>query len=90
MAVEKYLDLFENVIAKQAELVGLDKALTQAKKAGLGVSPEGHIVSCVDNPHLVLLRLVRYFTEGNNLEALNQCMPLINEMEKLQEVLEKV
>ena len=89
MAVEVYLELFETVITKQAELVGQDKALTQAKKAGLGISPEGHVISCDDNPQLVLLRLIRYFTEGANLEALNQCMPLINELEKLQETIAK-
>ena len=90
MAVERYLELFEDVIARQAEVVGRDKALTQAKKAGLGVSPEGHITSCVDNPQLVLLRLIRHFTEDHNLEALNQCMPLINEIETLSANLEEV
>jgi hypothetical protein len=90
MAVERYLELFEDVIARQAELVGRDKALTQAKKAGLGVSPEGHIISCVDNPQLVLLRLIRHFTEDHNLEALSQCMPLINEIEILSANMEEV
>lgn len=82
--VEKYLFLFEDAIREQAKVVGEKTALEQARKAGLGVSPAGHIVSCVGNPALVLLRLVRNFTEGGNLEALARCTPLINELEKIQ------
>jgi len=89
MAVERYLKLFEDVISKQSKIIGWDKALSQAKKAGLSVSPDGHIVSCVGNPNLVLLRLIRYYTENHNLEALSMCMPLINELEKIQEEFEK-
>ncbi len=76
--MEKYLKLFEHAIKKQAELVGEETAFHQAKKAGLGVSSEGHIVSCMGNPQLVLLRLIRNFTEGANFPALVECMPLIN------------
>ncbi|MFH1374866.1 MAG: hypothetical protein ABII79_13855 [bacterium] len=76
--MEKYLKLFEQAIKKQAELVGEKAAFRQAKKAGLGVSPEGHIVSCTGNPQVVLLRLIRNFTEGANFPALVECMPLIN------------
>ena len=76
--MENYLRLFEQAIQKQAEVVGEETALEQAKKAGLGVSREGHIVSCAGNPQLVLLRLVKYFTAGGNLLALAECMPLIN------------
>ena len=90
MAVEKYLNLFENVINKQAEVVGKDKAISLAKKAGLSISPEGKIVSCVGNPQLVLLRLIRHFTKDQNFAALTHCMPLINELERLQEELEEV
>ena len=82
--LEKYLSLFEAAITEQAKLVGKATALEQARKAGLGVSQTGHIVSCVGNPTLVLLRLVKYFTEGGNLHALAKCMPLINEMERIQ------
>jgi hypothetical protein len=82
--METYLDLFEQAIKKQAELVGEETAYQQAKKAGLGVSPEGHIVSCTGNPQLVLLRLIKYFTAGGNLMALTQCVPLINEVLKSQ------
>ena len=62
--VERYLSLFEDAIREQAKVVGEKAALEQARKAGLGVSPAGHIVSCVGNPALVLLRLVRNFAEG--------------------------
>ena len=82
--VEKYLSLFEDAIKEQARVVGEKTALEQARKAGLGVSPTGHIVSCVGNPALVLLRLVKSFTEGGNLEALARCTPLINELERIQ------
>lgn len=78
--MEKYLKLFENAIKKQAELVGEETAFHQAKKAGLGVSPEGHIVSCTGNPQVVLLRLIKNFTEGANFPALVECMPLINHL----------
>ncbi len=85
MAYEGFLNLFEDAIQKQVDLVGKETAHEQAKKAGLGVSPDGHIVSCMGNPQLVLLRLIKFFTAGGNLQALVQCMPLINEMEKLAE-----
>ncbi|MBD3402478.1 hypothetical protein GF420_06260 [candidate division GN15 bacterium] len=83
---EQYLQLFEETIKKQAALIGREEALAQAKRAGLGVSKDGHIVSCVGNPALVLLRLVKYFTEGGNLEALAELTPLINEIEEIQEM----
>lgn len=76
--MEIYLKLFEQAITRQAEVVGIDRALSQAKKAGLGVSKAGHIVSIAGNPQLVLLRLIKYFTAGGNLRALEECTPLIN------------
>jgi len=78
--MEAYLNLFEEVIRSQADTVGLEVALAQAKKAGLGVSREGHIVSCAGNPQLVLLRLIRSFTEGGNVASLMACRPLIDEI----------
>jgi hypothetical protein len=83
---EQYLNLFEDAIQTQARVVGHRTALTQAKKAGLGVSKDGHIVSCVGNPAIVLIRLVKYFTEGGNLEALAELTPLIDEIEIIQEI----
>jgi hypothetical protein len=77
-AMEAYLKLFEHAVKKQAEIVGEEAALEQAKQAGLGVSPEGHIVSCTGHPQLVLLRLVKSFTAGGSLQALAMCTPLIN------------
>lgn len=78
--MEKFLVLFEKAIRKQAELVGEEIAFQQAKKAGLGVSADGHIISCTGHPQLVLLRLIKYFTAGGNLLALVECMALINEL----------
>ena len=80
--METYLNLFEQAIKKQAELVGEETAFRQAKKAGLGISKDGHIVSCAGNPQVVLLRLIRCFTEEANFPALMECMPLINEILK--------
>jgi hypothetical protein len=80
--METYLNLFEQAIKKQAELVGEETAFQQAKKAGLGISKDGHIVSCTGNPQVVLLRLIRYFTEGANFSTIMECMPLINEILK--------
>lgn len=81
--MENFLNLFEQAIRQQAEVVGKTKALEQAKKAGLGVSREGHIVSCSGNPQLVLMRLIKFFTAGGNLAALVECTPLINELLKM-------
>lgn len=78
--MENYLSLFEQAIRKQCELVGEEVALDQARMAGLGVSKEGHIVSCAGNPQLVLMRLIRFFTLGGNMTALSQCTPLIDEL----------
>lgn len=78
--IEKLLKSFEMAITEQAKLVGVETAHAQAKKAGLGVSSEGKIVSCSGNPTIVLLRLIKYFTEGGNIIALTKCTPLINEM----------
>jgi hypothetical protein len=71
---------FEEAINEQAKLVGVETAHAQAKKAGLGVSYDGKIVSCAGDPTLVLLRLIKHFTEGGNILALSKCTPLINEM----------
>lgn len=76
--MEAYLKMFEQAVRKQADLVGERIALDQAKMAGLGISGEGHIISCTGNPQLVLLRLIKCFTAGGNLRALNECTPLIN------------
>ena len=80
--MESYLHLFEQAIQKHAEIVGEEEALAQAKKAGLGISKEGQINSCVGNPQIVLLRLIKYFTAGGNILALVECTPLINELLK--------
>lgn len=87
--MESYLTLFEQAIEAQAQDVGYEKAREQAKKAGLTVSTEGHIVCCTGNPMVVLLRLVRTFTEGGNLAALNACAPLIAKLTELPTDLEK-
>jgi hypothetical protein len=86
--IERYLALFEEAVQQQIEVVGKEKALDQARRAGLGVSGKGHIVSCAGNPMLVLLRLIKCFTEDSNLQALTKCTPLIDEMENLRDRLE--
>ena len=78
--MEAFLKMFEQAVRKQAEVVGNQVALDQAKKAGLGISPEGHVISCTGNPQLVLLRLIKCFTAGGNLQALEECTPLINSL----------
>ena len=78
--METYLKLFEEAIKTQAKAVGEEQAFELAKKAGLGVSKDGHIVSCTGNPQLVLLRLVRHFTAGGNLESLVACTPLLDKV----------
>ncbi len=86
--METYLSLFEQAIRTQADMIGEKRALDQARKAGLGVSSAGHIVSCAGNPELVLLRLIRCFTEDGNLKALHACSPLIAKMTELSAELE--
>lgn len=87
--MESYLVLFERAIEAQATHVGSTKAREQAKKAGLTVSSDGHIVCCTGNPMVVLLRLVRNFTEDGNLQALAACAPLISKLTELPAEIEK-
>jgi hypothetical protein len=88
--MEKYLALFESAVNKQTELVGAEKARLQAKKAGLTVSKAGHIVACTGNPMIVLLKLIKSFTEDGSLSALDACSPLISKMIDIPAELEKV
>jgi hypothetical protein len=83
--MEQYLSLFEEAIRIQSTEVGETLALAQAKRAGLSVSPSGHIVACTGNPALVLLRLIKTFTEDGNLNALKAIAPLIEKMSELQD-----
>ncbi len=85
--METYLTLFENAIKKQSKAVGEKTALRHAKKAGLGVSKDGRIVSCVGNPQIVLLKLIKFFAQSGNIEALAEVTELINEIvgEELEE-----
>jgi len=88
--MEAFLKMFEQAVRKQAAVVGNQVALDQAKMAGLGISGEGHVISCTGNPQLVLLRLIKYFTAGGNLRALEECTPLINRLlENLSEAEQK-
>ena len=84
--METYLYLFEQVIQEQIRHLGKETALNQANKAGLIISGDGHIVSCTGNPQLVLLRLIRHYTDIGNLYAIEACKPLIDEMLNLSEV----
>ena len=88
--MEEYLTLFEDAIRVQGEMVGEEKAIAQAKKAGLTVSPAGHIVACTGNPKIVLLRLLKSFTEDGSLLALNASAPLIEKMARISDELEMV
>ncbi len=78
--METYLALFEKAIKKQSKAVGEKVALQQARKAGLGVSKDGRIVSCVGNPQVVLLKLIKFFASTGNIEALTEVTALINEI----------
>ncbi len=82
--MEKYLILFEEAIKIQVDTVGEQKAHAQAKKAGLTVSESGGIVSCTGNPTVVLLRLIKSFTEDGSLAALKACAPLIEKMSEIE------
>ncbi len=78
--METYLALFEKAIRKQADVAGEELALEHAKKAGLGVSKEGRIVSCVGNPQVVLLKLIKLFASTGTIGALSEVTALINEV----------
>ena len=78
--MKTYLNLFEQAIKRHAERVGREVAFSQAQKAGLKISDNGHIVSYTGNPQVVLLRLVRFFTEDGNLASLDVCETLIGEI----------
>ena len=88
-STEQFLELFEDAIGKQAEVVGWDRAIAKAKKAGLSVAKDGRIVSCVGNPAVVLLRLIKFFAEDGNASVLMHCSPLINEISSVQDLFEE-
>ncbi len=79
-AMKTYLNLFEQTIREQAKRVGQEVAFSQAKKAGLEVSEDGHIVSYTGHPHVVLLRLIQFFSEDDGQVALESCALLIKEL----------
>ena len=79
-AMKTYLNLFERAIKRHAERVGEEAAYAQARKAGLTISDDGHIVSYNGKPQVVLLRLVRFFTEDVNRASLDVCESLIDEI----------
>lgn len=85
---EHYLSLFEDAIAKHKKIVGEETALAQARQAGLSVSPDGHIVSCVGHPAVVLLRLIKVLAENSEMYTLAECLPLIDEMERITALVE--
>lgn len=87
-STEQFLELFEDAIGKQAEIVGWERAIAKAKKAGLSVAKDGRIVSCVGNPALVLLRLIKFFTEDGNPSVLMHCSLLISEVASMSEIFE--
>ena len=78
--MESYLELFDKAIKRQSALIGEKQALSLAKKAGLGISDDGHIVSCVGNPQIVLLKLIKQFATTGNIQALAELTDLINEV----------
>ena len=86
--METYLDLFEDCIQRQCKIIGKEAAHATARKAGLSVDPEGHIVSCIGNPIVVLLRLIRVFTAEGNFAALEQCTDLIDKFSEISDDLE--
>jgi hypothetical protein len=87
-STEQFLELFEEAITRQAEVVGWNKAIAKAKKAGLSVAKDGRIVSCVGNPAVVLLRLIKFFAEDGNVSVLAHCSSLINEISSVPDLFE--
>ena len=88
--MERFLILFEEAVKTQAKVVGVEKAREQAKSAGLGISPSGNVVSCTGNPMVVLLKLIKSFTQDGNMAALTACEPLIEKLTKWQAEQEQV
>lgn len=88
--MERFLILFEEAVRTQAEAIGAEKAREQARLAGLGISPAGNIVSCTGNPMVVLLKLVKSFTQDGNMAALMACEPLIEKLTEWQNEQEQV
>ena len=87
--MEKVLKMYEDAIKLQIDLVGREKAIEQAKEAGLGITKNGHIVSCTGNPTVVLLKLIKTFTQNGNISSITACAPLIDKaMAELSEQFE--
>ncbi|MFQ6008133.1 MAG: hypothetical protein ACE5K8_04190 [Candidatus Zixiibacteriota bacterium] len=78
--MKTYLNIFEQAVHKHASRVGEKVAFEQARKAGLKISDDGHIVNYTGNPQVVLLRLVRFFTEDGCTASLDVCESLIDEI----------
>ena len=83
--LDKYSKLFMALIREQAQIIGMMKALELASEAGLAMTPDGEIISCEKDPTLVLLRLIKSFTQSGRLETLPACIPLLNELRRLHE-----
>lgn len=75
--------VLEDAIRLHARDFGTIKAHDLAYSAGISVSEQGKVVLLVGNPFVVLLRLTRLFTLEGKLAALESCLPMLAEMEKL-------
>ncbi len=75
--------VLEEAITRHAKNFGLEKAHDLAYSAGVTVTNQGNVVLMTGNPFVVLLRLARLFTLDGGLLALESCLPLLAELERL-------
>jgi hypothetical protein len=78
--MKTYLSLFEQAVRQHAQRVGRETAFDQARRAGLKISEDGCVLGYTGNPQVVLLRLVRFFTEDGCTASLDVCETLLDEI----------
>ncbi|PWB68195.1 hypothetical protein C3F09_12085 [candidate division GN15 bacterium] len=81
--MDRINSVLEEAINQHAKSFGVEKAHDLAYSAGVTVTDEGAVVLMTGNPFVVLLRLARLFTLDGGLAALESCLPLLAELERL-------
>lgn len=75
--------VLEEAIKRYADRFSLIRAHDLAYSAGITVTETGTITVMTGNPFIVTLRLARLFTLEGKLAALECCLPLLAELERL-------
>jgi len=75
--------VFEQAMEAHAASVGLSHAVARVQSAGIQVSETGQVIDLGQDPAITLLKLVRLIAEDGGFGAMQTCLPLIKEVERL-------